>query len=304
MTTAAASAPSILDAAPWRFVFGDDLLEVWAEPDGLSDKLDPHGRFMAISCGAATYNACLAIRSAGHESWIQVHPRPGEWLLTAAVHIGVRRLVAPEDLARYDVIGTRLADPGPYRDWRLPFSLITRLEEAAEAEGGLFRVLTSTEVERVRDSVLDIERSGPAAASDPVFASLTGAQADAPTPHIPGQHGGPDRHRSARDDAGLSDLDSTEHIPTLAVLSTPGNSTKDWVRAGMALERVLLTALLHGVVASFVDAPVDELTERAHLRAAGFDHPQLLLRLGYPRTGAIRAQDASDQVASTGGPGR
>ena len=220
-------------------------------------------RHVAISCGAATYNACLAIRCTGHESWVQVLPAAYGTHPVSVVHIGVRRAAAPADLEQYDAIGDGRSEPGPYRDWRLPFSLITRLEEAAEAEGGFFRVLTSTQIERVRDVVADSSvASWVTTGSDQI---------------------------------------------TLAVLSTQGNSPREWIRAGMALERVLLTAYLHGVVASLSRAPVDQLEDRAQLSgvALGFDHPQLVLRLGYPRRDVtVASQRSSDQVVPAGGPGR
>jgi hypothetical protein len=256
VTDAAMCAPSMNSSQPWRIVFAAEHVEVWADPMQASDT-DPG---VAISCGAASYNACLAVRVGGHESWIQVHPATGENSPVALVHIGVRRVAAEADAAQYESIGVGRAEPGPYRDWRLPFALITRLEEAAEAEGGFFRVLTSSQIERVRDVV---DRS-------------TGAPSlSAPNP------------------------------PTLAVLSTQGDSPREWIRTGMALGRVLLTAHTYGVEASLLRVPVEHLVERAHLSglALGFDRPQLVLRLGYPSR-TVASQRLPRQAVSTGGPGR
>ncbi|MGW5364671.1 Acg family FMN-binding oxidoreductase [Actinopolymorpha pittospori] len=318
---AAVRAPSVLNTQPWRFVFGDDRLEIWADPARQLGSADPSGRFMAISCGAATYNAVLAIRYFGHEAWVQAQPRPLATYLAAVIHIGVRRPIASEDLAQYDVIAEPQTNRGPFRDWRLPFSLITRLEESAEAEGAYFRVLTSTEIDRVRRIVsrhdeeagLAVEEAGLAVEGqgmeearqamegrpwigDPSAAGAGGSGVPTPRPaerQAPIQDLEPPRHLAARDHTMF------DHRPTLAVLSTPGDAQKDWVRAGMALEHVLLTAGLHGVAASFLDAPIERLADRGHLRSAalGLDHPQMVLRLGYPRSESIpKPRRPADQV--------
>ena len=339
---AAVRAPSVLNTQPWRFVFGDDRLEIWADPARQLASADPCGRFMAISCGAATYNAVLAIRYFGHEAWVQAQPRPLATYLAAVIHIGVRRPIASEDLAQYDVIAEPQTNRGPFRDWRLPFSLITRLEESAEAEGAYFRVLTSTEIDRVRrivsrhdeeaglaaeDAGLAVEgqamgetrqamgetrqamgetrqameetrqaMEGRPWIGDPSAASTSGSGIATPRPadrQAPIQDLEPPRHLAARDHTMF------DHRPTLAVLSTPGDAQKDWVRAGMALEHVLLTAGLHGVAASFLDAPIERLADRGHLRSAalGLDHPQMVLRLGYPRSESIpKPRRPADQV--------
>lgn len=41
-----------------------------------------------------------------------------------------------------------------------------------------------------------------------------------------------------------------EHMPQLALLGTSGDRPEDWLRAGQAMERVLLEATLHGLATS------------------------------------------------------
>ena len=230
----------------------------------------------------------------------------------AVIHIGVRRTVSQEDLAQYDMIADHPLGPGTYRDWRLPFALVTRLEEAAEAEGGYFRTLTSTETERIRGLVSGTDEAAPVEdlARDLVTPADGQHASAAVTGQIPAQagpsgaDGGPQQDHRSRE---ARVVEHYERYPTLAVLSTPGDSYKDWVRAGMALARVLLTGLQHGVMASFLHAPVDILSERSQLRSAalGLDFPQLMVRLGYPQGGVTRTpRPAADQVTSTGRPGR
>jgi hypothetical protein len=71
--------------------------------------------------------------------------------------------------------------------------------------------------------------------------------------------------------------------PMLAVLSTEGDSPRDWVAAGQALSAVLLRARAHEVWASFlnqaIEAPHLRVRLRNLLQETGF--PQAILRLGF-----------------------
>jgi hypothetical protein len=74
-----------------------------------------------------------------------------------------------------------------------------------------------------------------------------------------------------------------EAEPALAVLSTEGDAAADQLLAGLALERVLLTATREGLTASFLNQPLeyDDL-RRAVQRTtgkAGFAH--MVVRFGH-----------------------
>ncbi len=321
VSDAADRAPRLADADQGRLVFRDDRLEVWADKD--HEPHDPHAshdghdsrdshdgrhdatsaRQTAVACGAVTYNACLAVRSLGHEAWVQVRPQLHMRRLAAVIHIGVRRSVAHGDQELYDAIAGRQVTRGPYRDWRLPFALITRLEESAEAEGAYFRTLTSTETERMRGLGFATEQ-GEVGDAESDSARVVAAIV---SPRRSGDDVLTELADEGADNSDPGAVAAPEQRPTLALLSTPGDSHKDWVRTGMALEHVLLTAFLHGVVASFLTAPIGLLAERAQLvrAAVGIDHPQLVMRLGYPLGGLTRtARRDADAMASVGRPGR
>ncbi|WP_329282267.1 hypothetical protein [Streptomyces sp. NBC_01451] len=66
------------------------------------------------------------------------------------------------------------------------------------------------------------------------------------------------------------------------VLSTERDGRSDWLRAGKALERILLYAATHGVMAAFHTQPLERPELRAHVRRtlrAG-EFPRVILRLG------------------------
>jgi Nitroreductase family len=74
-----------------------------------------------------------------------------------------------------------------------------------------------------------------------------------------------------------------EAAPTVAVLSTMHDRPLDWVRAGQALQRLLLVATNEGLVASFMNQPLeqDELRWQVRSPLIGLGHTQMLMRVGY-----------------------
>jgi hypothetical protein len=76
---------------------------------------------------------------------------------------------------------------------------------------------------------------------------------------------------------------SYERFPQLAVLTTARDEPSDRLRAGQALQRVLLTATVHGVSASFLYQPI-ELRDMRGGAARPWpwpERPQMVIRFGY-----------------------
>jgi hypothetical protein len=93
---------------------------------------------------------------------------------------------------------------------------------------------------------------------------------------------------------------SFEQDPLVVVLATVGDTVRDQVRAGQALQRVLLTAATAGLSASFLSQPMEVPYTRAAVRQLiGGDHPQTVLRLGY---GQSVAQTRRRSVAAVCAP--
>jgi hypothetical protein len=68
----------------------------------------------------------------------------------------------------------------------------------------------------------------------------------------------------------------------VAILVTNVDQRLDWVRAGQALQRVLLAASAHGVAAALHSQPMElpELREFVRVRLSSRAYPQMLLRFG------------------------
>lgn len=71
--------------------------------------------------------------------------------------------------------------------------------------------------------------------------------------------------------------------PAVLVLTTDADHSADWLAAGQALGRVLLTAAARDLQASYVNQPVEIVTlskDLADLVGGGF--PQVVFRVGFP----------------------
>ena len=66
-------APSLHNTQPWRFTVSGDAIELY--PDARRQlHVDPDGREMIISCGAALYGLRLAVRSLGYLPEVELLP--------------------------------------------------------------------------------------------------------------------------------------------------------------------------------------------------------------------------------------
>jgi hypothetical protein len=70
----------------------------------------------------------------------------------------------------------------------------------------------------------------------------------------------------------------------VALLTTRTDRRADWLRAGQALQRILLRATAEEVSAAFHTQALEvpELREFIRVRFSDGAHPQMLLRLGRP----------------------
>src|SRR5580693_7051057 len=87
LTGVARRAPSLHNTQPWRFTVSGDAIELRAD---VSRQLsvDPDGREMLISCGAALYGLRLAVRSLGYLPEVEILPGPAGRGPLARVRLG------------------------------------------------------------------------------------------------------------------------------------------------------------------------------------------------------------------------
>lgn len=287
---AAHRAPSVLNTQPWRWRAVEDGLELRADSSRVLRVADPLGRFLVVSCGASLLNARLALRHLGRAPAVRLGPDPDDPRLLARVGVGPGPGPTQAEEWLYSAIPLRHTNRLPFHDRRLAAGLAKELADAAAAEGADLVVVEDDQARRVLDLA---DTAGAAIAAD------TGRTAElrawvrtrrAPDGLAAGSIGAvPSTGAHAVrdfDPAGLilgRPSAAYEAHPTVAVLSTSGDGRTDWLRAGQALERVLLVAALADVQASFRNEPLELLEHRWQVRDAttGRGHPQMVLRLGY-----------------------
>ena len=81
-----------------------------------------------------------------------------------------------------------------------------------------------------------------------------------------------------------------------AILTTPADSTRDWLAAGQVLHRVLLHAATRWVFASLYAEPLEspQLREQVRVRPGIGGMPQMLLQFGRATAAATARRPASE----------
>ena len=289
----AAAAPSIHNTQPWQFtVVADDLLEVRADPDRALWVSDPRARALYLSCGAALFNVKTAIRMTGFNPLIWPLPQPDfSPTVIAAVQAEPGRPPSFGERELYQAIWQRHTNRGPFTAEPISESLRGELEQAARFEFGTLRMLTKPEAA----TVLDLAAQASAELAGDVNHRIElqqwiatksrddGIPADA-LPAQPSREPAPIRRDLAS--AAPTVIKPTadyEESPQLAVLTTGGDEPSDWLRAGQALQRVLLTATSHGLSASFLYQSIElrDMRGESGQPWPWTENPQMVIRLGY-----------------------
>lgn len=287
---AATAAPSADNAQPWRFVArpADRVIEIYADPARTLRRGDPRGRAVHVACGAALLNLRLAIACSGAEPVARLLPDQRNPLLLAAVRIAgpYRPRRAEQDL--YAAIG--LASNGSRLPGRpLARGLLPALLEAVAMEGASLRLLDQPEALRMLQALAAADG---AAGPDPgrlaelhrFFAGQVPAagrggamgRADGRGGRAPGRGAAAGRAPAAPEVPGGG--------PQLALISTRGDDRLNWLRAGQAMQRLLLLAARRGIAAApltpALELPQPVLRPDPQLPAG---RAEILVRLGGER---------------------
>lgn len=297
---AASAAPSIHNTQPWLFrVRGRDAagatIEVRVDRSRRLEVLDPDGREIFVSVGAAVFNLRVALAAAGYGT--TVHRTPENDLdIAARITVGAAEEPSGAALALNAAIARRHTNRRPFAARQIPFGTMEELRGAAAAE----RASLLDVGPNLRGGVLGLTRTAEKRMrSDPAYLRELAAWTN---PSSIGRPDGLPRHvmgpRDKNASLPLRDLGiglglptalvEFEPEPTFAVLYTPDDTTTDWVRAGEALQRIWLTATVRGLALT----PMSQLTEIAELRALLTDSgtryvAQMVMRIGYPVSPAL-----------------
>jgi len=297
-------APSVHNTQPWVFwIRADDRMELRAVVSGRAEldllgpdrrllAADPLSRELAISCGAALYNLRLAFRVMGHDVAVWLIPdEVNDSSLLASVEIVTGRTRRPSvrEQQLYSAIPRRHTNRSPFTDEAIPPAVQQDMKLEASREEGWLRSLdraqTGKWVRAAAEADMKLEKDAgyvaelnrwtrsrkPGSGVPAAAAGAAGTTGDAPVR-----------------DYGLSDrpAERFERHPQLMALSTDHDQPVDWLRAGQALQRALLTATLHGVSASFLTQPMELCDHQDQPRQWPWrwpfaEIPQMVLRVGY-----------------------
>ncbi|WP_128376454.1 Acg family FMN-binding oxidoreductase [Streptomyces cavernae] len=308
----AAAAPSMHNAQPWRFRFltGERVLQLRADPERAMPHSDPDNRALHIGCGAALFNLRVAAAHADLVPETRLLPEPQDPLLLAAVHLAdPAGRARDEDLARlHSAIRQRHTSRHPFAEKDIPEDVRAALGAAAEREGAELLFPGLWHAETVLDLIRDAESRDALdsdAGEDLRRWTRLGPEADTAVDGVPEYAFGPrkrDGKAPVRDFAGrrpVADRGTTtfERTPHLALLSTRGDGPADWLCAGQALEHVLLEATLADLATSLTSHALEDRALRLLIRdpSSGTGQVQMVVRLGYgPRGPATPRRPVAD----------
>ncbi len=287
-------APSVHNTQPWKLFLRPGVLQVHADRRRQLTVLDPTSRQMTISCGCALMNARVSLAADDIGVTVTRFPDPAQKDLLASVTWTEDGTTEDQAIAELDkALELRQTNRRRFADDNVPDSILEALEQAAEAEGAELFVVRRPE-HRVTVAALSqhadaIENLNPA-----YRAELRAWTTDDPARRdgVPGT-AVPHVDAGSDDEVPIRDFDTrgTGGLPTgthssrdqcLVLLGTAGDLPADWLRAGEALERVLLEITRQGYVAT----PLTQVTEvpsaRAQLRSelGVVGYPHVLLRIG------------------------
>jgi nitroreductase len=307
LVSAAVAAPSIHNTQPWRFRLAPDAatLEIRAVAERGLRHIDPTGRALHLSVGCAVLNLRVAVAHFGREPVTRLLPRPDEPDLLATVRLG-GPTAASSTPHLYDALRRRHSSRFPYAERPLPTTVLTELAEAAHAEGALL----SRPGPAGTDALLQLTREAEHRnTTDPDRAAESRRWVHEPNDAALGMPPGALGPQDFRDRIPMRDFGAHRHPavlaarpfearPTLLVLSTGHDRRADWLRAGQALERVLLTATAHGARASLLHQALEWPDLREQVGRAHGDrraHAQMVLRLGYGPEGPPSPRRTAEQ---------
>lgn len=297
LVDAAVWAPSVYDTQPWWFGTHGATVTIHADAQRRLDVVDPRGREMFISCGAALYTLRLAVRNLGRVPDVRLRSdrrRPG---LIADVGVGAEQPVTGEERQMYAHIRRRNTHRGGFRPGGLPIGLLQTLRTHAYREKVSLRIVADPRVRialaALTESAEQVLRLDPAYVTEvarwaPVAEGTVEESCPRESAYLDPEFAGCDfaRGQGWGQEAG----EQRDATGVVALLLTDGDERGDWLCAGQALQSILLCAAEHEVSAAFHSQALEvpELREFIRTRFCDGGYPQMIMRLGVAHAGAAR----------------
>ncbi|WP_243751313.1 nitroreductase [Paraburkholderia sp. BL10I2N1] len=289
-------APSSHNTQPWHFIVDGDAITLCADRLRALSVVDPFDRELIISCGAALFNLRAALSHLGLAYAITLFPSSADPDVLAHLKIVPDGHCDATLAPLFEAIARRVTNRAAFSSEPVSPDVQQRLREAGMAEGADVICIDAVgERERIAELIAEADL---VQFHDPRFRRELASWI----------------HSSRRED-GMPALSAGLHVlqdvaaplvalairtfdlgdgmaathrslvtgsPLFLCLATGVDDAPAWLAVGQALERVLLTAVIEGLSASYLNQPIEVDTLRDRLLATpGLDTmPQLLLRIG------------------------
>lgn len=307
-------APSVHNTQPWRFVLAGDELRLEADRSRQLAVLDPNGRQLILSLGCALFNARAALAELGVGVRVGRFPDPARPDLVATVSID--QTVAVDECAAElaSAVELRRTNRREFAAEPVPADVVAAFVRDAASEGA--RLIPVERAEH-RLALARLSRQADRAeVGNPAYrAELRAWTTDDPrrtdgvpffaVPHV---DKGSDDEIPLRDfdTSGMGWLPTRTHSSTdqcLVLLGTASDDLTGWLRAGEALEHVLLDVADRRMAASPMTQAIEVASTRQLLRQElGLTmFPHIVLRVGFaPLTMATRRRRLVEVLTETG----
>jgi hypothetical protein len=301
-------APSVHNTQPWSCRVVGTTIEIRADRDRALPVLDPHGRELTISCGAAIEFGYTAIRGLGWDCVVAPLPDKDDPDLLAILVIGAPRATEPDERELFEAIPRRYTDRGSYEPAPFPAELVDVLSRGVSARHAWLRVLDH-EGDRLAVNQA-LSNAEAAEAADPAYREELEAwlRAESAPDGIPAA-----ALRNVADDGAVSDVPQRDFTGAnthphpgagtppsverdeLLMIGTDTETPLAWVEAGRALGWLLLRLTVAGFSSQPLGQALDVESSRSRLaeQIGLLGHVQFLLRTGQghgaPTTGRRHA---------------
>lgn len=291
----ACRAPSVHNSQPWRWRVTDQEILLLSDPARQLMHIDPSGRDLLLSCGAALHHFRVAAAAEGYRSRVLRFPHGHDANVLAVVDLAESEVTA-EAVTAAEAIERRRTDRRRFSSWDVPEERLLSLVDAAAEQG--VRAVPVTGRDRRRRLVELVARAGREQHLDwttvDETAAWTGRRTTdgVPPENVPRRvdaerHADPvgTRYPSGTllddsDDRGDEGYDESR----LLVLGTQTDERVDRLRAGEGLSAVLLAATAQGLAT----VPLSQATEVHRTRRLlqdeilrGVTVPQIVVRVGW-----------------------
>jgi nitroreductase len=285
----ACRAPSLHNSQPWRWIFDNGALHLYADHGRVGRHTDSTGREVILSCGAALDHLQVSAAAAGWQITVERYPNPHDHdhLASAIFHRAEsgdeRALIMAEAVSRRRTDRLAFQSPEPWAD--LDHRLHTLLRGTAtyldviddDGRPALADASRQTEEHRQGDSSYSYELlwwTGHSSAADGVPSSAIPSREEASRVDIARNfptYGSGDRRPQVDRDHSI-----------ILVLSTYDDSRENTLRCGEALSRVLLECTAAGFATCTLTHMIEQHASREIVRRliGRIAEPQVLIRVG------------------------